>query len=281
MAVKRWPLLVGVVALAGCARGGAAAGDSGAIDAPSGVDAPVRVDSAIDAPDVAADAPTGNGTHLVINEIDYDQISVDLSEFIEIYNPTSATASLEGVSIMLVNGGTTPASVYSVIDLSSKTSLPAGGYLVVSNASVSVAAGAETYNPGWGSNAIQNGNPDGLALVDTTAKAVLDALSYGGGITSVQLTGFGSAVSLVEGTALESVGRRFEHGDRLAVPDAERRRFRRFERRLEVLLDADRGRRESALGARPAAKPQRSRRRSTPTRFASWLGSDSKPTQLI
>ena len=50
-------------------------------------------------------------------------------------------------------------------------------------------------------NAVQNGNPDGIALVDSVNKVVLDALSYGGAITMANLGAIGTK-TLVEGTAL-------------------------------------------------------------------------------
>jgi hypothetical protein len=50
-------------------------------------------------------------------------------------------------------------------------------------------------------NAIQNGAPDGVALVDTVNKKLVDALSYEGAITLAAIPGLGM-VSLVEGTML-------------------------------------------------------------------------------
>jgi large repetitive protein len=46
----------------------------------------------------------------------------------------------------------------------------------------------------------QNGAPDGLALVDTDDGALLDALSYEGGVTAATISG--RTYSLVEGTML-------------------------------------------------------------------------------
>ena len=51
------------------------------------------------------------------------------------------------------------------------------------------------------SDTIQNGAPDGIALVDGNTNTLVDALSYEGGMTSVDLPGVGT-VSLVEGTVL-------------------------------------------------------------------------------
>ena len=140
--------------------------------------------------------------HLVINEVDYDNIMTDGAEFIEIFNPSPTTQSLAGKVVMLVNG--TDSTVYDTIDLSSAGSLPSHGYLVIAGANVTVNAPAVKLDPGWSSNQIQNGSPDGIALVDTTGPTLIDALSYEGSITMAQLTGFASPVSLVEGTPLAS-----------------------------------------------------------------------------
>ncbi|MEO6776311.1 MAG: hypothetical protein ABI467_25420, partial [Kofleriaceae bacterium] len=56
--------------------------------------------------------------------------------------------------------------------------------------------------PGWTTNMIQNGSPDGIALIDTVAPSLEDALSYEGLVTAASLPGFGTATSLVEGTPL-------------------------------------------------------------------------------
>lgn len=140
---------------------------------------------------------TGSGTHLVINEVDYDSVGTDTSEFVEIFNPTSAGVSLAGHTLVLVNGS--GGTSYSVIDLSSAGTLPAGGYLVIANATVSVAPGAIVRAWPGAMDQIQNGSPDGLALV--AGGAIVDALSYEGEITAATVTGVAGTVSLVEGTA--------------------------------------------------------------------------------
>jgi hypothetical protein len=139
--------------------------------------------------------------HLVINEIDYDNVGTgDSAEFVEIYNPGSTDADLSGIALMLVNGNGN--TVYANIDLSSADVLPAHGYLVVAGPNVTPAAGALKLDPGWsGTDKIQNGPPDGVALVDTAAQTVIDALSYEGSITAAVLPNFPAPVSLVEGTA--------------------------------------------------------------------------------
>jgi cytosine/adenosine deaminase-related metal-dependent hydrolase len=137
--------------------------------------------------------------HLVINEVDYDNLGTDNAEFIEIYNPSGAAIPLTGKQLILVNGsGSAP---YDTIDLGTGT-LAAGGYLVIAGANVSVTLPATKRDPGWTTDKVQNGAPDGIALIDNVTHSLIDALSYEGGITMVDLPGFAAPVSLVEGTML-------------------------------------------------------------------------------
>lgn len=149
--------------------------------------------------------------HLVINEVDYDQKdNPDSLELVEIFNPSVTTKSLVGVTLYLVNGSGN--KVYATIDLSSAVSIPPQGYLVIGAAAVtlpSAATNAVKLTPAtavWpATNAVQNGSPDGMALVDTTATKILDVLSYAGSMTAVTLPGFASPVSLVENTATTAI----------------------------------------------------------------------------
>jgi hypothetical protein len=114
---------------------------------------------------------------LVINEIDYDQVGADTGGFVEIANTGSSAATLDGVALVLVNGG--DGTEYARADLTG--TLGAGGYL-----SVEIEA--------------QNGAPDGVALIATATGTLLDAFSYEGEITAATIGG--QTYSLVEGTAL-------------------------------------------------------------------------------
>jgi hypothetical protein len=116
---------------------------------------------------------------LVINEIDYDQVGADSGGFVEIANVGTESASLEGIALVLVNGG--DGAEYARAALTG--TLAAGAYL-----SIEIEA--------------QNGAPDGVALVDTATKALLDALSYEGPITAATIDG--QSYSLVEGTVLDA-----------------------------------------------------------------------------
>ncbi len=121
--------------------------------------------------------PPTEVAHLVINEVDYDQVGADIGGFVEIANSGTATATLEGIALVLVNGG--DGAEYARKALTG--SLEPGAKLVID------------VDP-------QNGAPDGLALVDTTTGTLLDALSYEGGINAATIGG--AVFDLVEGTML-------------------------------------------------------------------------------
>ena len=123
-----------------------------------------------------APPPTQAG-RLVLNEIDYDQVGADSGGFVEIYNAGSGAADLTGIAVVFIDGA--DSTEYLRKPLSG--TLAAGEYLVVA---------AEA----------QNGAPDGVALINTAAGELLDALSYEGPIAAATI---GSATySLVEGTVL-------------------------------------------------------------------------------
>lgn len=121
--------------------------------------------------------PPAGGAELVINEVDYDQVAADTGGFVEIANAGDAPAALEGVALVLVNGGDGTEYARKVLT----GTLAPGAHLVVD------------VDP-------QNGAPDGLALVDTRDGTLLDALSYEGAIAAATIGG--ATYDLVEGTPL-------------------------------------------------------------------------------
>lgn len=136
-------------------------------------------------------------SHLVINEIDYDNPGTDTAEFVEIFNPSTNTLSLANLALVFVNGANN--TEYRRVNLSG--TLAAQSYLVVANPAVTVAPGATVINFANASDNIQNGAPDALLLLDTANHQVVDALSYEGAITAAVLTGETGVFNLVEGTA--------------------------------------------------------------------------------
>ncbi|WP_020529122.1 T9SS type A sorting domain-containing protein [Flexithrix dorotheae] len=135
-------------------------------------------------------------TPVFINEIHYDNASTDVGESIEIAGP--ADTDLTGWSIVLYNGSN--GSVYNTSPLSGTINDLGNGYGVVT----------QTYP----SNGIQNGAPDGIALVNAGG-SVIQFLSYEGtfaavegpanGLTSTDI-GVAETSSTPEGASLQLNG---------------------------------------------------------------------------
>lgn len=114
---------------------------------------------------------------LLLNEVDYDQPGADSAGFVELFNAGRGTADLGGLALVLVDGAT--GAAYQTI--------PLAGVVLAGEFHV-VAVDAD------------NGSPDGVALVDTFDRRLLDALSYEGAIHGALIGGV--AHDLVEGTVL-------------------------------------------------------------------------------
>ncbi len=142
---------------------------------------------------ITVEAPVGR---LVINEVDYDQPSTDNYEFIELLNPGNADFDLSDVAVVLINGSNN--EEYARIDLTAEAPLGPGEYLVIASADVAIPEGVRSMVL---ESHIQNGSPDGLALIQVSTGDLIDALSYEGEITEAQVVvGDGVVVhSLVEG----------------------------------------------------------------------------------
>ena len=135
--------------------------------------------------------------HLVINELDYDQPGTDTQEFIELKNTGTNALNVSHYALVFINGANN--TEYSRVVLSG--TLAAGQYLVAASTNVTVDAGARLINLPLGTNAIQNGSPDGVALVNLGMTNVVDALSYAGAVTAAIINGFPGTYTLVEGSA--------------------------------------------------------------------------------
>ncbi|MGH3081906.1 MAG: hypothetical protein ACRDNH_12370 [Gaiellaceae bacterium] len=131
--------------------------------------------AAPDEPPPPPPPPPAEQAKLVLNEVDYDQVGTDANGFVEIKNVGGAAADLAAIELVAVNGG--DSSEYDRVALTG--TLAAGGHLDIAIE-------------------LQNGAPDGLALLDGTT--LVDALSYEGGITAATVGG--QTYNLVEGTVL-------------------------------------------------------------------------------
>ncbi len=141
--------------------------DDGGTDSDTDTDTDTDADSG---PDTDTDTDTDSGadcatSEVFINEIHYDNTGTDVGEAIEIAGP--AGTSVAGWSIVLYNGADT--SEYSTTPLFGAFSNLQGAMGVL--------------HLSYGSNGIQNGDPDGIAIVDDT-NAVIQFLSYGGSFTA-------------------------------------------------------------------------------------------------
>ncbi|MGD9172286.1 MAG: endonuclease/exonuclease/phosphatase family protein, partial [Candidatus Thiodiazotropha sp.] len=104
-------------------------------------------------------------TPVFINEIHYDNAGSDEGEFIEITGP--AGTDMAGWQLELYNGSSSVLSPYATLDLSGVLADDTGsgyGFVTVER------------------SGIQNGAPDGMALIDSTG-AVVQFLSYEGSFT--------------------------------------------------------------------------------------------------
>jgi hypothetical protein len=138
---------------------------------------------------------------LVINEVDYDEIGTDTTEFVEVLNKGTNTISLLHYALAFING----ANNLEYLRVNLNGVISGGQYLVVATTNViGIAAGARVMYFPAGENNFQNGAPDGLALINTGALTIADAFCYEGAMPTANINGFSGTRSLVEGTALSA-----------------------------------------------------------------------------
>jgi hypothetical protein len=132
---------------------------------------------------------------LRLNELDYDQPGFDTGEFVEIVNAGSQRYRLRHVALVLVNG--TDSAEYRRIRLSGR--IGSLRRVVIATPSVSVDPAARVIPMPLARDDLQNGSPDGVALVDTANDVVVDALVYEGSIDHATIDGLPDTVSLMSG----------------------------------------------------------------------------------
>ena len=148
------------------------------------------------------------GTGVVINEAYLSGGSAGAAftnKFVELYNPTSAAISLDGMSLQYRSAGGSTAS-NGVVALSG--SIPAGGYYLVKGAGNNGAIeGAALPEPDAASNSL---NPSGtagtIALVEGTSAITLPTGSVTGAEGVIDLLGYGSSNTFETKTATAPAG---------------------------------------------------------------------------
>ena len=152
---------------------------------------------------------------LRLNELDYDQPSFDTAEFVEILNVSDRRYRLGQVALVFVNGSTS--AEYRRVQLSGR--LGPSRRLVAATAAVPVDGSARVISLPLSRNNIQNGSPDGVALVDTANGVILDALSYEGSIHEAVIEGLPGTWSLVDGNAMTEADDGDVTGSLCRLPD--------------------------------------------------------------
>ena len=118
-----------------------------------------------------------------VNEFHYDNASTDTGEFIEVVMAPGFTGLASDIDVLLYNG--TGGAVYDTVNLGTRFSL------------ITTVDGFKIYVANFASGGIQNGDPDGIAVVNKTTGQLLHFLSYGGAFSATSgLPAGASALSL-------------------------------------------------------------------------------------
>ncbi len=152
---------------------------------------------------------------LVINEIDYDQPGTDTNEFLEVLNIGTNIVNVSHYAVAFINGNNN--LEYLRVNLNGW--LTNGQYLVAASTNIVAAPGARVIDLPISQIAIQNGSPDGVALINVGLTNVVNALSYAGSMTNAMINGFGGPSNLVEGTPTPVVDSNAIVGSLIRSPD--------------------------------------------------------------
>ncbi len=135
---------------------------------------------------------------ILINEVDYDQDGSDTAEFIELFNSGANRVNLADYRLDLINGATT--TVYRSFNLTGY-SLAVDSYFVICG-NVSMVMNCD-FDAGISKNMIQNGAPDGIALLN--GNDLIDTMTYEGVISGITEGSNGTLAD--KNTGILSIGR--------------------------------------------------------------------------
>ncbi|MBP6511420.1 MAG: lamin tail domain-containing protein [Bacteroidia bacterium] len=137
----------------------------------------------------AAASTTIAQSTLVINEVDYDQPSVDSAEFIELYNASPSGINLGDYTVLLFNGNASSNSFYDSFPLPSQV-LNSGDYFVICGGS-GLVPNCDMVLANKFANIIQNGFPDAIVIRDNNTLNLIDVVSYEGSCIAPYVSGNG------------------------------------------------------------------------------------------
>jgi len=154
---------------------------------------------------------------LVINEMDYDQVSPpdDAAEFIEILNTGSASVSLDGLVLVFMNGKDNGSAIYKEVTLAG--SLDAGKYLLLHDPSLAAPAGCGLAIPFDADDVVQNGSNDAVVLLVKATNEVVDAIGYEG--DTADMTYGGATVKTMETKGTTAADSNTEAGSIVRSPN--------------------------------------------------------------
>lgn len=180
------------------------AGDPGTTPAPDGGTTTTDAGGSND--------PTG----LVLNEIDYDNVGSDDTEFVELKNGAGHALDLKGLALVFTTGS----AEYLRVELTGQVA--ANGYVVVASPSVTLAAGASGVVRvpfKAASNNLRNTGPAAVGILDVASGVLIDALAYGGSVTAAALVGVTDPADFSEGNDTSAVDSNTVDGTLARIPD--------------------------------------------------------------
>lgn len=136
--------------------------------------------------------------NLIINEVDYDQGTIDGAEFVEITNIGTSESNLDLYNVRFVDGSGVIGVEYNTIDLPAVTLMPGEYYVICSN--IDAVVNCDLDFAGF----IQDGAPDAVALFSGDAR--VDSVSYEGN-TPAPYTEGSALLLLDDGTGFTGISR--------------------------------------------------------------------------
>lgn len=139
---------------------------------------------------------------LVVNEIDYDQVDADLAEFVELFNTCDVAVSTADTFMVLFNGNSDPGGLYfnGAPFAFAEATVPAKGFVVFGSTNVTVPDGVQKVDMP-GDNLLQNGTRDAISIINTTARQLVDTVTYEGTQASFSAVLDGTTYVAQEGLA--------------------------------------------------------------------------------